>query len=196
MKAIGIVGSPRRNGNTEYLVKEALSVLKEEEIETELIRLSGKEIKPCDGCLRCKKEMRCVLEGDDFEAIYRKMREADGIILGSPVYFGSATPQLISLLDRAGYVSRQTREFFSGKIGGPIVVARRAGHNFTFAQLLMWFFINDMIIVGSSYWNVALAGAGGQRDIEKDEEGIETVRHFAHSMANLMKRVLSPATRP
>lgn len=191
MKAIGIVGSPRRNGNTEYLMKKALSILKEEGIKTELILLAGKEIKPCDGCLRCKKEMRCVIEGDGFEAIYRKMREANGIILGSPVYFGSATPQLISLLDRAAYVSRQTKKFFSGKIGGPIVVARRAGHNFTFAQLLLWFFINDMIIVGSSYWNVAIAGAGGLRDIEKDEEGIETVRHFASSMARLMKKVYS-----
>ncbi|MBM4340972.1 MAG: flavodoxin family protein [Deltaproteobacteria bacterium] len=191
MRAIGIVGSPRRNGNTEYLMNVALSILEREGIDSELIPLAGKEIKPCDGCLRCKKEIRCVIEGDDFEVIYRKMRETDGIILGSPVYFSSATPQLISLLDRAAYVSRQTREFFSGKIGGPIVVARRAGHNFTFAQLLLWFFINDMIIVGSSYWNVALAGSGGLRDIEKDTEAIETVRHFAYSMARLMKKVYS-----
>ncbi len=72
------------------------------------------------------------------------MREADGIILGSPVYFGSATPQLISLLDRAAYVQRNREELFSGKIGGPIVVARRAGHNFTLAQLLLWYFVDDV----------------------------------------------------
>jgi multimeric flavodoxin WrbA len=95
----------------------------------------------------------------------------------------------MSLLDRAGYVSRQTKEFFSGKVGAPIVVARRAGHNFTLAQLLLWYFINDMIVVGSTYWNIAVAGSGGARDIKGDREGIDTVRHFADSMARLMKKI-------
>ncbi len=188
MRAIGIVGSPRLNGNTTILMKEALEVLQAEGIETELIHLHGKDIKPCDGCLRCKKELKCVIE-DDFSVIFPKMRNAHGIIVGSPVYFGSATPQLMSLLDRAAYVSRQTKEYFSGKIGAPIVVARRAGHNFTLAQLLLWYFINDMIVVGSTYWNIAVAGSGGVLDIEADTEGIGTIRHFATSMARLMKKL-------
>jgi len=190
MRAIGIVGSPRKNGNTAFLVKEALEVLQQERVDTELVHLQGKEIKPCDGCLRCKKEMRCVIEGDSFEPIFQKLKKADGIILGSPVYFGSATPQLMSLLDRAAYVRRQTKEYFSGKIGGPIVVARRAGHNFALAQLLLWYFVNDMIVVGSTYWNIGIAGSAGKRDIQADTEGIDTVRHFAKSMANLMKRLV------
>ena len=117
------------------------------------------------------------------------MKDADGIIVGSPVYFGSATAQINSLLDRAGYIQRQTGEYFSGKIGGPIVVARRAGHNFTLAQLLLWYFINDMIVVGSTYWNIAFGGSAGKKDVENDMEGIETIRHFAKSMAHLMKKV-------
>lgn len=190
MKAIGIVGSPRKDGNTTFLVNEALSTLRQKGIDVELIHLHDREIRPCDGCLSCKKTKRCAIEGDDFDSIFARMREADGIVLGSPVYFGSATPQLMSLLDRAAYVQRQTGEYFSGKIGGPIVVARRAGHNFTLAQLLLWYFINDMIVVGSTYWNIAVAGSAGKRDIREDKEGIDTIRHFANSMANLMKKTL------
>ena len=190
MKAIGIVGSPRKTGNTAFLVKEALNIIQSEGIETELIHLGGKLIQPCNGCLTCKKEKKCILEEDDFEAVFEAMKSADGIILSSPVYFGSATSQLTSLLDRAAYVQRQTGEYFSGKIGAPIVVARRAGHNFTFAQLLLWYFINDMVIVGSTYWNIAMAGSAGKKDIQQDTEGIDTVRHFAQSMSSVMKKLL------
>ena len=190
MKAIGIVGSPRKTGNTAFLVKEALNIIQSEGIETELIHLGGKVIQPCNGCLMCKKEKKCILEGDDFDAVFEAMKIADGIILGSPVYFGSATSQLTSLLDRAAYVQRQTGEYFSGKIGAPIVVARRAGHNFTFAQLLLWYCINDMIVVGSTYWNIAMAGSAGKKDIQQDTEGIDTVRHFAQTMSSVMKKLL------
>jgi len=188
LKAIGIVGSPRI-GNTTFLVNESLKIIQGNGIETELVHLKGKEIKHCDGCLRCKKTLKCAIQNDDFEPIFQKMKEADGIILGSPVYFGSATPQLVALLDRAAYVQRQTGAYFSGKIGGPIVVARRAGHNFTLAQLLLWYFINDMLVVGSTYWNIAVAGSAGKHDIEDDTEGIETIRHFAESMSRVMKKM-------
>ncbi len=188
MKAIAIVGSPRI-GNTTFLAKEALGILHESGIDTELIHLKDKEIKPCDGCLKCKKRLTCAIQGDDFEPIFETMQQADGIILGSPVYFGSATPQLMSLLDRSAYVQRNRGAFFSGKIGGPIVVARRAGHNFTLAQLLLWYFINDMLVVGSTYWNIAMAGSAGKHDIQEDQEGIDTIRHFARSMAGVMKKM-------
>jgi multimeric flavodoxin WrbA len=153
--------------------------------------MSEKRIDPCNGCLQCKKTKHCVIKGDDFESVLLEMKSADGIIVASPVYFGSATSQLTSLLHRAAYVQRQTREYFSGKIGGPIVVARRAGHNFTLAQLLLWYFINDMIVVGSSYWNIGVAGSAGKKDMENDTEGIETIRHFAKSLARVMKKLAS-----
>ena len=188
MKALGIVGSPRKNGNTAFMVNEALSVLREMGIETELIQLAGAKIQPCDGCLKCKKKLSCAIEDDDFAWVFQKMKESKGLIIGTPVYFGSATPQIMSLLDRAAYVQRQTKEFFTGKIGAPIVVARRAGHNFALAQLLLWYFINDMIVVGSTYWNIAFGGSSGKRDVQEDTEGVETIQHFARSMAELMKR--------
>lgn len=188
MKAVGIVGSPRKNGNTEFLVKEALDILANEGIEVELISLRGKEIKPCDACYACEKQKKCIVK-DDFDEIYNKMAAADAIIVGSPVYYGSATAETMALLARAGVVAGQTGKIFSRKIGGPITVARRAGHNFTYAQLLFWFMINDFIVPGSSYWNVALAGAGGKRDIIEDEEGIRVIRHFGKNIAWLLKKL-------
>jgi len=101
---LGIVGSPRTNGNTERLVAEALRVVEEKGAETELLRLAGKEVKPCDACLSCRKTGECHMK-DDFQTIFDKMVKADGIILSSPVYFGSATPQIKALVDRAGYLS-------------------------------------------------------------------------------------------
>ncbi len=189
MKAIGIAGSFRENSNTEFYVKKALGTLRNKGIETELIRLREKMIKPCTGCYDCLKLNRCTIEGDDFDDIFEKMKEADGIIIGSPVYFSSVVPQLMSLLDRAGFVALWSGKFFRRKVGGPITVARRAGHNLAFSQLLLWFFINGMIVPGSTYWNVGVAGARGARNAQEDQEGIETVIQFAENMAWLMEKV-------
>ncbi|HEY3314642.1 MAG TPA: flavodoxin family protein [Bacillota bacterium] len=189
MKVVGISGSLRKEGNTEYLVRFALDQLKEQGFETELISLRGKTVQPCDGCYGCVKANRCVIEGDDFEPIADKMYEADGIILGSPVYYSSVVPQLMALLDRVGFSSRWSGKFMSGKVGGPITVARRTGHNLAFAQLLMWFYINDMIVPGSSYWSMSVAGTRGARDADKDQEGLDTIKHFCENMAHVMKKL-------
>ena len=117
IKIVGIVGSPRPNGNTERLVKAALDeAAKESEVEVESISLAGKTIKPCDACLACKKSKKCSIK-DDFEPVFEKMVGADGIILASPVYFGSATPEIKSLIDRAGYVSIFNDRLFERKVG-------------------------------------------------------------------------------
>jgi multimeric flavodoxin WrbA len=191
MKVIGIAGSLRSKSNTLLYVKTALEVLKKEGLETELISLKGKEIKPCIGCYDCAKKKKgiCTIKGDDFNEILAKMREAEGLILGSPVYLSSVVPQMMALLARATFVSYWSDKFFTGKVGGPITVARRAGHNLAFSQLLLWFFLNGLIVPGSTYWNVGMAGAGGARDAEKDEEGLKTVTNFAHNMAGLMKKL-------
>ncbi|MFH0788069.1 MAG: flavodoxin family protein [Pseudomonadota bacterium] len=191
MKVIGIAGSLRAKSNTLLYVKTALEVLKKEGLETELISLQKKEIKPCTGCYDCarKKKGVCTIKGDDFNEILTKMRQAEGLILGSPVYLSSVVPQMMALLARATFVSYWSDKFFTGKVGGPITVARRAGHNLAFSQLLLWFFLNGLIVPGSTYWNVGLAGAGGARDAEKDDEGLKTVTNFAHNMAGLMKKI-------
>lgn len=190
MKVIGIAGSLRPQSNTREYLKRGLAALEEEGLSTELISLKGKEIKPCMGCYQCQDKGGCVQE-DDFEAILDKMRAAQGIVLGSPVYLSSVVPQMMALLDRATFVALWNDRFFSGKVGGPITVARRAGHNLAFSQLLLWYFINGMVIPGSTYWNVGLAGARGARDAAQDEEGMSTVVNFAAHMAQVMKKLFT-----
>ena len=191
MKVLGIAGSLRPKSNTLHYVKTALAVLEGQGIQTELVSLQGKEIKPCTGCYDCVKQARCTLEGDHFDEILAKMREAEGLILGSPVYLSSVVPQMMALLSRATFVAYWNNKFLSGKVGGPITVARRAGHNLAFSQLLLWFFMNGLIVPGSTYWNVGIAGTGGARDAEKDAEGLQTVTNFAQNMGNLMKKLFT-----
>ncbi len=109
------------------------------------------------------------------------------LVLGSPVYFSSATPQLMALLDRTGMVARTDGNRFGGKVGGPIVVARRAGLNLTFAELMMWYFINDMIVPGSTYWTVCLAGGQGDRDAADDKEALKSIGHFGENVAKVIR---------
>ena len=187
MKIIGIVGSPRTKGNTETITRIALEAVETEGVETELITLAGKDIRPCDGCRVCKETGTCHID-DDLPPILEKMLEADGIILATPVYYGSATPQIKALIDRSGYsTSKDGRRPFENKVGGPIVVARRAGQNFTYAQLMFFFMITGMIVPGSTYWNIAF---GRHKDeVNGDEEGVRTVKHFGKKLAWLANRI-------
>jgi multimeric flavodoxin WrbA len=191
MKVVGIAGSLRPKSNTLAYVETAMGIFQKEGMETQLISLRGKEIKPCTGCYDCVKKGYCTIKGDDFDQIIGEMREAEGLILGSPVYLSSVVPQMMALLARATFVAYWNDKFFTGKVGGPITVARRAGHNVAFSQLLLWFFINGVTVPGSTYWNVGMAGAGGARDAEKDEEGLATVVNFAGNMAALMKKIFA-----
>lgn len=189
MKVVGIAGSLRPESNTLQYVKKCLGRLDELGLETELISLEAKEIKPCLGCYSCVKIGKCIQEDDAFAAILEKMRLAEGIVIGSPVYLSSATPQVMSLLSRATFVAIWNKRFFTGKVGGPITVARRAGHNLAFSQLLLWFFINGITVPGSTYWNVGLAGTAGARDADQDEEGMLTVENFANNLAHVIKKI-------
>jgi multimeric flavodoxin WrbA len=189
MRVLGISGSPRRGGNTDILIHTALGVLAEQGIETEFLSLADRPVKPCMACGGCfKSEMiQCVQEDPAFEGVLEKFTAADGILVGSPVYFGSATPQTMSLLDRVGYVARRHPQLLRRKVGAAIVVARRAGQNFTFAQLNYFFLISEMIVPGSNYWNVAFGSKKGE--VEHDQEGMETVKTLARNMAWLMKKL-------
>ena len=186
MKILAISGSPRQGGNTDQILKVALDVLTEKGIETEFISLAGKSIMTCTACLTCQKKSNCRID-DDFDPIFRAMIDSNGIIVGSPVYFGTATGELTALLDRAGYVSRHNGNLLSRKVGGPVAVARRVGQNFTIAQLLMWYMINGMIVPGSTYWNIAF---GREPDeVMDDEEGVRTIRNFAENIAWLLEKI-------
>jgi len=186
MKAIGIVGSPRKGGNTEILTKHTLKAIAEEGLDTELIRLSGLDIRPCDACKACADGEQCPID-DDLFPIYKKMKKAKAIILASPVYFGSATALLKALIERTGYISANNGRVFEGKVGGPLVVARRAGQNFTLAQLLFWFHIQGFFMPGSTYWNIAFGR--GKGDVKNDEEGLATAWRFGKNIAFLVKKL-------
>jgi multimeric flavodoxin WrbA len=181
LKAIGIVGSPRKAGNTEILTAHCLKAIAEEGLETELIRLAGLDICGCDACGYCKEHETCAIK-DDFAPIYDKMLGADVIVVGAPVYFSSAASLAKAFLERAGFVKRGA---FAGKVGGPLVVARRAGQDFTFAELLFWFHIMGMINPGSTYWNIAFGWDKGQ--VQSDEEGMQTAWNFGKNCARVAK---------
>ncbi len=189
MRVLGISGSPRSGGNTEILIKLALEQMAQEGFETDFLPLAGRTIKPCTACGGCAKsdKVECVLHDPDFEGVVERFMAADAVIVGSPVYFGSATPQTMALLDRVGYVARCKDNFLRRKPGAAVVVARRAGQNFTFAQLNYFFLISEMIVPGSTYWNVGLALDKG--DINQDQEALETIRNLTTNMAWLTKKL-------
>ena len=186
MKAIGIVGSPRKNGNTEFITAHALSAIEEEGVGTELITLAGLDIRGCTACMACQKEETCPID-DDLLPIYAKMKVADAIILASPVYYGSATALLKGLMERTGFIATLNGRVFEGKVGGPLVVARRAGQNFTVAQITFWYQILGLFTPGSTYWNIAFGmGRGGVRE---DQEGLTTAWNFGKNVAFLVKKL-------
>jgi multimeric flavodoxin WrbA len=187
MKVLAISGSPRPQGNTWHLLTETLKVLASHGLETEYISLHDQNIQPCKACLKCATDKNRCAQEDDFMPIYTAMSQADGLLVGSPVYFGSATPNLMALLDRAGYVARQGDNPFYRKVGSPVVVARRAGVNFTFAQLQFWFTIMGMYMPGASYWPIAYGLKPG--DVAQDAEGLKTMTDLADNLAWLMKKL-------
>jgi len=186
MKAIAICGSQRENGNTEFFLKTMLEGLSGQGIETEFISLQDKTIMPCKGCYGCLAKKQCVID-DDFEEIFAKMMVADGIIVGSPVYVARPSSLLSALLERATFSGRASGRMLSGKVGAPVTVARRTGQAFASAELLLWYFINDITIPGSMYWNIGVAGAKGAKDAANDLEGIEIMKYSAVNMAHVMK---------
>jgi len=189
MKIIGINGSPRKGGNTEILIKTVFGELEKEGIETELIQLGGKLVHGCTACGKCGevKNGRCQIKNDFLNEVIAKMVEADGIILGSPVYFADITTEMKALIDVAGYVTRSNGHLLSRKVGAAVIAERRGGAIHAFTTINNFFLINQMIVPGSSYWNFAFGVAPG--DVRKDEEGMQTMQTLGENMAWLTKKL-------
>ena len=189
MKVVAFNGSARKDGNTAILLKRVLKVLEGEGIETELIQLAGEQIRGCTACRACfeTKNQRCVIADDNVNAYIQKMVEADGIIFGSPTYFGMMSPEMKALIDRAGFVARATPDMLKYKVGAAVVAVRRAGGMTTFDAINHFFLINQMIIPGSSYWNIGIGNKKGE--VEKDEEGMKTMDDLGRNMAWLIKKL-------
>lgn len=187
MKVVGIAGSTRAKGNTLLLVEEALAVCRSEGLETQLITLADKRIEDCKVCLHCRRKPGECAQDDDVPAIYRDLKAASAFILASPVYFGSVTGKVKALIDRIGWLSSSEGRVFERKVGGGIVVGRRAGHVFAFNELNNFFLHQGMIVPGASYWNVAVGREPGE--VAADDEGLATVRSFAANVAWLVKKI-------
>jgi multimeric flavodoxin WrbA len=185
MKAIGIVGSPRENGNTEIITRHILKAVEEEGIESELIRLAGLDIRPCEACMACHNEEICPID-DDLFPIYLKMKQPNAIILTSPVYYGSATALLKALMERTGFIAAHNGRLFEGKVGGPFVVAPRCSQYFTSSQLNFWFHTLGFFVPGSTHPNISFVLDKGE--VEKDQEGLSTAWNFGKNIALLIKK--------
>jgi len=189
MKVIAFNGSARKDGNTAILLNYVLGELQNEGIETELFQLAGKEIRGCMACYKCfkNKDGRCVVDNDILNECVEKMFEADGILLGSPTYFSDVTAEMKALIDRSGFVARANGDALKHKAGAAIIAVRRAGSIHAFDTINHFFLINQLIVPGSSYWNIGFGREKGE--VEKDEEGIRTMKTLGQNMAWLLKKI-------
>jgi len=189
MKVLAINGSPRKKGNTEILLKAVLDILEKNGIDTELIQIGGKKVNSCIACMKCKKEKDglCQKKNDLINSIIKKMVKADGILIGSPVYFSDVTPETKALIDVAGYALRAAGNPLKRKVGASVAAVRRGGAMPTLDSINHFFLINEMIVPGSSYWNIGIGREKG--DVLKDEEGMKTMQVLGENMAWLLKKI-------
>jgi|TARA_R110002050_G_scaffold76646_1_gene163893 multimeric flavodoxin WrbA len=189
VKVLAINASPRKNGNTKLLIERVFQPLQAAGIETELYQLGGKQVHGCAACGKCReiKNGRCHIKNDAINECIEKMLEADGILLGSPVYFADVNTEMKALIDVAGYVTRGNGHLLKKKVGAGVLAVRRGGQLHAFTTLNNFFLISQMIIPGSSYWNFAIGGPQGA--VLQDEEGLEIMDTLGENMAWLLKKL-------
>ena len=182
-KVLLLNGSPRANGCTATALEEIAKTLHEEGVETELLQVGGKLIRGCAGCGRCATLGRCVFD-DLVNEVAPKLEAADGLVIGSPVYYGSPNGALLSLLDRLFYSTPFSKQMM---VGAAIVSCRRGGNTASFDVLNKYFTISGMPVASSTYWNQVHGFT--PEDVRKDLEGLQTMRNLARNMAFLMKAI-------
>jgi len=189
MKAVAFCGSARKDGNTALLLKTVLEPLAAMGVETELVELAGQEIHGCKACFGCfkKKDQRCVFKKDIVNECIGKMVAADVILLGSPTYFADLSSEMKALVDRSGMVGRANQDMYKRKLGAAVVAVRRAGAIHVFDSLNHFFLISEMIVVGSSYWNIGIGREKGE--VAGDEEGMATMRTLGENIGWLLKKI-------
>ncbi|MGC9963991.1 MAG: flavodoxin family protein [Syntrophobacteraceae bacterium] len=191
MKVVGFNGSARKDGNTAILINYVFGELANEGIKTELVQLSGKDISGCKACFKCfnNRDDHCAIDNDYLNECIDKMIQADGIILGSPTYFTDVSTEMKALIDRAGLVAKANGDMFKRKVGAGVLAVRRAGSTHAFDTINHFFLISQMIVPGSIYWNMGIGLDKG--DVEKDDEGIQTMKTLGLNMAWLLHRIKS-----
>ncbi|MGD1153795.1 MAG: flavodoxin family protein [Syntrophales bacterium] len=189
MKVVALNGSARKDGNTAIIINLVFDELKKEGIETELIQLAGNPIQGCIACYKCfkNKNRRCSVDKDMLNDIIEKMLQADGIILGSPTYFSDVSSGMRAFIERCGFVARANDYMFKYKVGAGVVAVRRAGAIPAFNSIMLFLHYMQMMIPGSSYWNIAIGRDPGE--VLKDDEGVQTMKTLGQNMAWLLKKV-------
>ncbi len=191
MKVVAFNGSARKNGNTAQMIGYLFEELQKTGIDTEMVQLSGEHPHGCIACYQCfkNKNNRCIVDVDCINSCIEKMLAADAIVLASPTYFADLTTEMKALIDRAGMTSRANGDLFKRKLGAAIVTKRRGGAIHTFDSINHFFTISQMIIVGSSYWNIGIGREKGE--VAEDKEGINTMHDLGKNMAWLLKKIHS-----
>lgn len=168
------------------VMEACAEVARQEGLETEIISLHNKQIRSCVACYRCGDLGRCSLD-DGLNEIMEIIKAAEGLIIGAPVYYGTARGDLMAAIQRIGMVAGRNGRWLSWKVGGPIAVARRGGLSASYQEMLMFYFLAEMIVPGSIYWNIVFGREPG--DALKDTEGMETVKRFTANVATLIKKL-------
>ncbi len=189
MKVLGISGSARKDGNTAILIRRVFEPLQAVGIECELVQLAHKRIHGCTACYKCAEDKggNCAGVRDDANDVIAKMTEADGIILGSPTYYSDMSAEMKALIDRAGMSTSQGGGLLKRKVGAAVVAVRRGGAIHVFDSINHFFLITQMIVPGSSYWNIAYGREPGE--VQADEEGMRTMRVLGENMAWLLGKL-------
>lgn len=187
MKVLAINSSARKDGNTAILINTVFEELSKEGIETEMVQLSGKIIEPCKACWACGGKKNCIHKNDLFWEIFEKMTQADGMILGSPVYTANISANMQAFLERAAVVTdmNRTENLLGHKVGAAVAAARRGGALNALDAMNHFFMLQNMFVVGSSYWPMAYGQMPG--DVLKDEEGVNTMKVLGQNVAYLLK---------
>lgn len=189
MKALAINGSARKDGNTAILINTVLKELNIAGIETEMIQLAGNVIEPCKACWACGGQGNCVHRNDSFREVFEKMKEADGILLGSPVYSANVSANMQALLERAAVVADMNQGLFTHKVGAAVAAVRRGGAMQAVDTMNHFFLNHEMIVVGSTYWNIGYGQMPG--DVCNDEEGLANMRNLGQNMSYLLNALKS-----
>jgi len=193
MKVLAINGSPRKGGNTQVLLEAVLGTLREAHWETELVQIGGKSIHGCRACGVCmeRRDRKCGSGKDVFNEVFERMLQADAIILGSPTYFADVSTEMKALIDRAGFVAMANGSALAGKLGAAVVAVRRGGATHAFNTMNHLFFISQMIVPGSTYWNMGYGLEPGQ--VSGDAEALRNMNHLGQAMAWLGEAVKASA---
>lgn len=189
IKVVALNGSPKKEGNTHFLMKIVTDILEKEGIEVNYVHLGKSQIRGCIACMQCfqRKDNKCAITNDPLNDYIKMIQESQGVLLGTPTYFANVSTEVKSFIDRAGMVAKVNGDIFRRKVGAGVVAVRRGGSCQAFNAMNHLFTISQMIIPGSCYWNMGIGLKEGQ--VLEDSEGVTTMEILGENMAWLLKKL-------